>query len=62
MLNDKTQAFALSAATAGVHDPHLENMLPQDRQAAYLSLELRAQSWSSRLRVGTQGTGLGLRA
>lgn len=32
VLNEQTQVFALSAATACMHDPHLDNMLPQDRQ------------------------------
>lgn len=54
MLNDKTKAFALSAATAYMHDPHLENTLPQARLHTCLR--------SSGHRAGVQGSWLGLRA
>lgn len=53
VLNDKTQAFDLSAAIASIHDPNLENTLPQDRLHTYLR--------SSGPRAGAQRSGLGLR-
>lgn len=51
--NDKTQALDLSAASACIHDPNVENTLPQDRVHTYLR--------SSGPRAAAQGSGLGLR-
>lgn len=49
---DKTQAFALSEATACMHEPQLESLPPQDK--------LHTSLGGSQSRVGAQGPGLGL--